>query len=93
VERSDNGLFGTWTRIGVPVDQVREGPVSFRDINDPSIYYLWEDNYGGAGYECYQTKNFAVPFAACPKGLSPGGMRHGGVTTLNSSRFSALSQR
>lgn len=91
LDRSDNGLFGPWTRIGVPVDQIREGPASVRDINNPDLYYLWEDNYGGGGYECYQTTDFSVPFAPCAQNISPGGMRHGGLIQVDAVRYGALS--
>ncbi len=93
VERSDNGLFGTWKRIGVPVDAVREGPATVRDINNPNRYYLWEDDYSGPGYECYYTDNFTVPYQKCASNISPAGMRHGGVVSIDSSRYSALSSR
>ena len=89
-ERSDTGLFGTWTRIGVPVDQLREGPASYQDILDPQKYYLLEDNYNGAGYECYYTRDFSVPYSACDPSLSPSGLRHGAVTQIDYTTYAAL---
>jgi hypothetical protein len=90
LERSDNGLFGNWKRIGVPVDQVREGPASYQDILDPQKYYLLEDNYNGAGYECYYTTDFSVPYAACEPSLTPDGLRHGAVTQVDHTSYVAL---
>lgn len=90
LERSDNGLFGDWKRIGVPVDQVREGPASYRDILDPEKYYLLEDNYSGAGYECYYTRDFSVPYTACEPSLTPEGLRHGAVTQVDYTSYVAL---
>jgi hypothetical protein len=92
VDRSDTGLFGEWKRIGVPVDAVREGPASYQDIQRPSRYYLWEDNYGGAGYECYYTDDFTVPYAKCDPSLTPSGMRHGAVIHVNEAQYAALSR-
>lgn len=90
LDRSDDGLFGTWNRIGVPVDQVREGPASYQDINRPQRYYLWEDNYGGPGYECYYTETFQVPYTACDPGVTPDGMRHGAVIQIDQVTYSGL---
>ncbi|KAF1923050.1 glycoside hydrolase family 43 protein [Didymella exigua CBS 183.55] len=90
LDRSSNGLFGTWTRIGVPVDKVREGPASYQDILNPKRYYLWEDNYSGPGYECYYTENFTVPYQACAPGLSPDGMRHGAVVQVSKTMYTKL---
>ncbi|KAF2217158.1 glycoside hydrolase family 43 protein [Cercospora zeae-maydis SCOH1-5] len=91
LDRSDDGIFGTWNRIGVPVDQVREGPASFQDINNPQRYYLWEDNYGGSGYECYYTETFQTPYTPCSPALSPAGMRHGSVIQVSQTLYNALS--
>ena len=90
LERSDNGLFGDWKRVGVPVDQVREGPASYQDILDPQKYYLLEDNYSGAGYECYYTKDFSVPYTPCEPSLTPEGLRHGAVTQVDYTSYVAL---
>ena len=92
LERSDNGLFGDWKRIGVPVDQVREGPASYQDILDPQKYYLLEDNYSGAGYECYYTTYFSVPYTPCEPSLTPDGLRHGAVTQVDYTSYAALQQ-
>lgn len=90
LDRSDNGLFGDWQRIGVPVDQTREGPASYQDINRPERFYLWEDNYSGAGYECYWTETFQVPYTPCDPSLTPGGMRHGAVIQVDQTAYSGL---
>lgn len=92
LDRSDDGLFGTWTRIGVPVDALREGPASYQDILDPSKYYLWEDNYNGDGYECYYTTDFSVPYQPCEPALTPTGLRHGAVTHVDAATYSGLQQ-
>lgn len=91
LDRSEDGLFGTWRRIGVPVDRLREGPASYHDILKPERYYLWEDDYGGAGYECYFTEDFAVPYQACEPGLTPSGMRHGAVVQVDGETYGRLS--
>lgn len=90
LDRSDTGLFGAWERIGVPVDQLREGPASYQDLLRPQRYYLWEDNYGGAGYECYYTEDFTVPYSPCDPGLTPTGMRHGAVVQVDNSSYAKL---
>lgn len=91
MDRTSNGLFGTWERIGKPVDAIYEGPAIQRDINNPSKYYLWEDNYGGPGYSCWQTEDlYQIPYAACDPALTPGGMRHGAVVQVPQSTLSAL---
>lgn len=92
LERSDTGLFGPWTRIGVPVDQVREGPASYQDILDPEKYYLLEDDYSGAGYECYYTRDFSVPYSPCEPSLTPAGLRHGAVVQVDHTTYTALQQ-
>ncbi|KAH8711868.1 hypothetical protein GQ44DRAFT_742841 [Phaeosphaeriaceae sp. PMI808] len=92
LDRSDDGLFGTWKRIGVPVDKVREGPASYQDILRPQRYYLWEDDYGGPGYECYWTEDFRVPYTPCSQNLTPGGMRHGAVVQIDQTTFTGLSK-
>ncbi len=85
------GLFGTWERIGKPVDVVWEGPAIQRDIVNPSKFYLWEDNYGGPGYSCFQTTDlYTIPYAACDPALSPSGMRHGAVVQVDQSVLSGL---
>ncbi|KAF2621358.1 glycoside hydrolase family 43 protein [Macroventuria anomochaeta] len=70
LDRSDDGLFGTWKRVGVPVDKLHEDPASYQDILRPQRFYLWEDDYGGAVYECY-TEDFTVPYEPCTPGLTP----------------------
>jgi hypothetical protein len=90
VERSDTGVFGTWNFIGIPVDQTREGPASYQDILRPERNYLWEDNYGGPGYECYWTEDFKTPYYPCSPGLTPTGMRHGGVTQISETVYQNL---
>ncbi|PSK60267.1 proline-tRNA ligase [Elsinoe australis] len=92
LDRSDTGLFGPWTRVGTPVDKVREGPASYQDILRPERYYLWEDDYqtSGAGYECYYTETFEIPYTPCETPLSPRGMRHGGVVQVDAEIYSAL---
>ncbi|KAG8631273.1 hypothetical protein KVT40_000413 [Elsinoe batatas] len=93
LDRSDTGLFGQWNRVGRPVDKTREGAAAYRDILNPSRYYLWEDNYTGgadAGYECYYTETFTVPYTPCDPALTPKGMRHGGVVQIESGMYEAL---
>ncbi|KDN46973.1 glycoside hydrolase family 43 protein [Tilletiaria anomala UBC 951] len=94
-ERSDNGLFGTWTRIdpnNFVIDAVREGPATFKDINKPSRTWLWLDNYSGSGsYEAYFnddiTKN---SWTLAQPTLKPTGMRHGAVIQVSQAQLSAL---
>lgn len=93
LDRSDDGLFGTWKRIGVPINKIREGPVSYQDILRPQRYYLWEDDYGGPGYECYYTEDFKVPYTPCQPGLTPSGMRHGAVVPISDSTYAALLEK
>ncbi|SPO21445.1 related to carbon source-regulated protein (putative arabinase) [Ustilago trichophora] len=91
MDKTSSGLFGTWERVGKPVDVVWEGPAIQRDILNPSKFYLWEDNYGGAGYSCFQTEDLsAIPFANCDPALTPGGMRHGAVVQVPATVLAAL---
>ncbi|ETS64063.1 hypothetical protein PaG_02400 [Moesziomyces aphidis] len=91
MDKTSEGLFGTWERIGKPVDVVWEGPAIQRDIVNPSKFYLWEDNYGGPGYSCFQTTDlYTIPYAACDPALSPSGMRHGAVVQVDQSVLSGL---
>ncbi|KAH9818591.1 Glycoside hydrolase family 43 [Teratosphaeria destructans] len=93
VERSDSGLFGTWTRLGLASTEVREGPASFQDIQNPARYYVWLDNYSGkGGYECHYTEDFKPPFPTCETSLSPTGMRHGGVIQVDQQLYDALAK-
>lgn len=94
-ERSNNGLFGTWTRVdpnAYVVDAVREGPAAYSDINKPSRTWLWVDNYSGQGsYEAYYnddiTTNVWTP--ANPP-LTPMGMRHGAVQQVSQAQLNAI---
>ncbi|GAC98275.1 arabinosidase [Pseudozyma hubeiensis SY62] len=72
MDKTTSGLFGTWERIGKPANVVWEGPAIQRDIVNPSKFYLWEDNYGGPGYSCFQTEDLnTIPFADCDPALTP----------------------
>ncbi|SJX60889.1 related to carbon source-regulated protein (putative arabinase) [Sporisorium reilianum f. sp. reilianum] len=83
MDKTTEGLFGTWERVGKPVDVVWEGPAIQRDIVNPAKFYLWEDNYGGPGYSCFQTENlYTIPYADCDPALTPTGMRHGAVVQI-----------
>lgn len=83
MDKTSQGLFGTWERIGKPADVVWEGPAIQRDIINPSKFYLWEDNNGGPGYSCFQTEDvYSIPYSACDPSLSPTGMRHGAVVPV-----------
>jgi len=91
VEKSQGGLFGTWTQIGSTF-QDREGPAAFRDIADPNKVHLWVDKFGGAqgyGYDAWETTNLASgQFVRSPKPVTPAGFRHGTVTALTEEEYS-----
>jgi len=50
-ERSTNGLFGTWTRVGSSTSYltnlVTEGPLTFQDNTVANRVYTFLDEYGG----------------------------------------------
>jgi hypothetical protein len=91
VEKSQGGLFGTWTTMG-PRIQNREGPLAFRDIDDPNKVHLWVDRFGGAngyGYDAWETTSIANgAFTRSGKPVTPSGIRHGSVTPLTSGEYS-----
>ncbi|CAO1614766.1 unnamed protein product [Parajaminaea phylloscopi] len=94
-ERSDNGVFGKWTRIdpnNFVVNDVREGPAAFKDINKPARTWLWLDNYSGQGsYEAYYnddiTKN---QWTHGTPSLTPVGMRHGAIQQVTKAQLDAI---
>ncbi len=104
-ERSDAGLFGTWSRITNPstgaeyvTNDVREGPAVFPDIRDADKTWLWLDDYSGNGsYKCYYAPDRSAlennAWSECNPQLSPAGMRHGGVLQVNQSQLDALRAR
>ena len=97
-ERSDNGLFGTWTRIdpnNYIIDAVREGPAAYKDINKSYRTWLWLDNYSGQGsYEAYYNDDITQNvWTASDPSLTPTGMRHGTVQQVTQSTLDALNAK
>lgn len=95
-EITTTGLFGEWSRVGgssgFVTQDTREGPASFRDNTDLSLYHLWLDNYSGNGnYVPYQTddiENGDYTQSSAPN--FPQGLRHGSVTPVTQSQYDAL---
>ncbi|EEB87815.1 hypothetical protein MPER_14680, partial [Moniliophthora perniciosa FA553] len=59
-ERSDNGLSGTWRRVGSGylVDEVTEGPLVFEDNMKEGLVHVFLDAYTTArGYVPFQTND------------------------------------
>ncbi|KAF5716836.1 glycoside hydrolase family 43 [Fusarium mundagurra] len=91
-ERTAGGLFGTWTRNPgfVRNESPREGPLSFRDNNNPDLYHLWMDDYVQS--LPFQTTNILKPgiFAQSNAAGFPHGLKHGVVTPLTQAEYKRL---
>lgn len=89
-EISNDGLFGTWNRIGnyIVTQTPREGPTSFQDNQDSSKYHLWLDAPPDAGYETYYTND--IQNGNYPQESISGfpyGMRQGSVLPITQSEY------
>ncbi|PGH15614.1 hypothetical protein AJ80_05479 [Polytolypa hystricis UAMH7299] len=95
MERSDNGLFGTWTRPGGPNAYIREGvegPYAYRDNLDPNKTYLLVDYYGADGYRPLQSTNLNSQnsWVDADRSSFPQLRRHGSVISITQDRYDAL---
>lgn len=91
-ETSDDGLFGTWTRIPgyVRNESPREGPASFADNVTPGLYHLLLDDY--TEYVPFQTDDIeaAGGWQAVSASGFPSGLKHGSVTPLTQAEYDAV---
>ncbi|KAG7095761.1 hypothetical protein E1B28_006466 [Marasmius oreades] len=95
-ERSNNGLFGTWTRVGgssaVITTTTTEGPLVFQDNRTPGLVHLFLDAYTtAAGYVPFQTNNIDQgPWTASSTSGFPTLLKHGVVKPVNQAQYNAI---
>ncbi|KAI1391909.1 glycoside hydrolase family 43 protein [Hypoxylon trugodes] len=89
-EITSDGLFGTWTRVGlVTSDTPREGPASFADNVTPGLYHLLLDDY--TQYVPYQTTDIrTLAWKKSSTSGFPTGLKHGSVTPVTQKEYDAL---
>jgi hypothetical protein len=83
MERSDTGLFGTWTRTGGQSAIIRsgvEGPYAFADNIQAGKANLLLDYYGSDGYRPFTSMNLnANNWVDADRTNFPKNLRHGSV--------------
>ncbi|KAH7275511.1 hypothetical protein NW759_007343 [Fusarium solani] len=93
-ERTENGLFGTWTRIPgyVRPETPLEGPASFADLRTSGLYHLLLDDY--TQYVPFQTSNILSPkWERSNLPNFPKGLKHGSVTPLTRKEYDAVAAK
>ncbi|KAL3424995.1 glycoside hydrolase family 43 protein [Phlyctema vagabunda] len=97
MERSDNGIFGTWTRPGGNSAIVRsgvEGPYAYLDNLDPKKAVLLLDYFGSDGYRPFTSSNLDVNnWADASRANFPANLRHGSVIGVTQDRYDALAAK
>ncbi|KAF4983669.1 hypothetical protein FZEAL_975 [Fusarium zealandicum] len=93
-EKTENGIFGTWTRIPgyVRPETPLEGPASFADIRTPGLYHLLLDDY--TQYVPFQTSDIESPkWERSNTSGFPKGLKHGSVTPLTQEEYDAVAAK
>ncbi|RDW85144.1 arabinanase [Coleophoma cylindrospora] len=95
MERSDSGLFGTWTRPGGATAIVRssvEGPYAYMDNLVAGNVTLILDYFNGDGYHPFTSNDLNVDdWADANRTNFPVGLRHGSVLSVTQDQYDALS--
>lgn len=94
MERSDDGLFGTWTRPGGSAAWIHtqvEGPYAYLDNQIDGKVNLLLDYYGSDGYRPFTSTNMnANAWVDADRSGFPTNLRHGSVIGINQDRYDAL---
>ncbi|KFZ12036.1 hypothetical protein V501_04434 [Pseudogymnoascus sp. VKM F-4519 (FW-2642)] len=97
MERSDNGLFGTWTRPGGASAWIHtqvEGPYAYLDNQVNGKVNLLLDYYGSDGYRPFTSTNLnANAWVDGDRTNFPTYLRHGSVIGINQARYDALNAK
>lgn len=97
MERSDTGLFGTWSRPGGASSYIRsgvEGPYAYMDNQVEGRVILLLDYYGDDGYRPFTSTNLNVnSWADGDRGSFPRNLRHGSVVGIPQEKYNALNQK
>ncbi|KAL0067438.1 hypothetical protein AAF712_005425 [Marasmius tenuissimus] len=94
-EISNNGLFGTWTRVGSGyiTNTGTEGPLVFQDNQNSNTVHLFVDDYNNAkGYIAYQTNNITSGSWTTASGL-PALVKHGVVKPVTQAQYNAIQSK
>ncbi|KAK1228484.1 hypothetical protein PQX77_008463 [Marasmius sp. AFHP31] len=94
-ENSNNGLFGTWTRIGsgYVTNTVTEGPLVFQDNQTPSTIRLFLDAYTTQKqYVPFHTSSIASGSWTQDSGL-PALLKHGVVKPVTQAQYDAIQSK
>ncbi|KAF8069970.1 family 43 glycoside hydrolase [Lyophyllum atratum] len=98
-ERSTNGLFGTWTRVGSSTSYltnlVTEGPLTFQDNTVANRVYTFLDEYGGdstaKGYVPFFTDNISGgAWTQASTASFPKNVKHGVVKPVTQAQYNAI---
>ena len=94
MERSDDGLFGTWTRPGGDSAWIHtqvEGPYAYLDNQVDGKVNLLLDYYGSDGYRPFISTNLnANAWVDGDRTNFPTYLRHGSVIGINQEKYDAL---
>ncbi|KAK2760418.1 hypothetical protein FQN54_002488 [Arachnomyces sp. PD_36] len=94
MERSDTGLFGTWTRVGGEEAIIREGvegPAAYLDNEVEGKAYLLLDYYGEDGYHPLESTDLdSGEWVDSDRSEFPVERRHGSVIGVDGGRYEAL---
>ena len=97
MERSDTGIFGTWTRPGGGTTFIHsgvEGPYAYADNIVASKVNLLLDHYGSDGYRPFTSNNMnANAWVDASRSNFPSNLRHGSVIGINQDRYNALNAK
>ncbi|KAG9232276.1 glycosyl hydrolase [Amylocarpus encephaloides] len=97
MERSDTGLFGTWTRPGGGTTFIHsgvEGPYAYADNVTPGKVVLLLDYYGSDGYRPFTSTNLnANAWRDADRSGFPKNLRHGSVIGITKDKYDALNAR
>lgn len=94
MERSDTGLFGTWTRPGGGTTFIHsgvEGPYAYSDNLQAGKVILLLDYYGSDGYRPFTSTNLnANAWVDGDRTAFPTNLRHGSVIGITQDKYTAL---
>jgi hypothetical protein len=97
MERSDTGLFGTWTRPGGATAIIRssvEGPASDLDNQVAGKAHLLLDYYGSDGYRPFESTDLSSQtWTDSNRTNFPSNRRHGSVIGIDQVAYTALNAK
>ncbi|KAH6702013.1 hypothetical protein BKA61DRAFT_661414 [Leptodontidium sp. MPI-SDFR-AT-0119] len=97
MERSDTGLFGTWSSPGGGTTFIHsgvEGPYAWKDNVVEGRVNLLLDYFGGDGYRPFTSTNMnANAWVDADRSAFPTNLRHGSVIGITKDRYDALNAK